>query len=150
MGFAPRWTPEQLLDYQKRKAGDQPQVIAAAVKGKVVNAAPRPYRSRLEAEYAGVLELRKRELLLTDYGYERIRLRLPGDVWYTPDFDAIRADGSIELHECKGFMREAARNKLRQAVELYPGFHWFIVGESRTPRRLLAPSDVPAIRKGVK
>lgn len=145
MGFAVRWTPEDLAAHQKRRAAPVEVPRPALVKP----AGPR-YRSQLEAEYAGILELRKREHLLTDYGYERLKLRLPGDVWYTPDFDALRADGVVELHECKGFMRESARNKLRQAVELYPGFAWFIVGASKTPKRLLKPSDVPVIGKGVK
>lgn len=143
MGFSLRWSEQELAAHQKRRA-------APAEAPKPDKPTGPRYRSQLEAEYAGLLELRKRERLLTDYGYERLKLRLPGDVWYTPDFDALRADGAIELHECKGFMRESARNKLRQAVELYPGFEWFVVGASKVPQRLLKPSDVPMIGKGVR
>lgn len=150
MGTAVRWSTEELDAYKRRTAAEQPKVIAAAVKGTVVNQRIPRYRSNLEVEYAGILEMRRRAGEIREFGYERIKLRLPGDVFYTPDFDALMLDGYVELHECKGFLRESARNKLRQAIELYPGFHWFIVGASKTPTRLLNPSDVPVIGKGVR
>lgn len=108
------------------------------------------YRSQLEAEYAGVLELRKRAGDIVDYGYERIKLRLPGDIWYCPDWDVLRPDGGVELIETKGWMREVARDRLRSAIEAYPGFEWFIAGASLNAVRMLTPKDVPSARKGVK
>ena len=151
MGNAVRWTAAEKEAYDRRRlmASEQPKVLAAAVRDKVVNTPRRPYRSQLEAEYAGVLELRKRAGEIKDYGYERIKIRLPGNVWFTPDWDVIESDGSVSLIETKGFMRESARNKLRAAVELYPGFCWYLAGVSKTTVRLYGPSDVPAIRKVV-
>lgn len=108
------------------------------------------FRSKLEAEYDGTLMLRQREGLIVDYGYERIRLRLPGDLWYTPDFDVLEADGAVSLIECKGWMREVARDRLRSAVASYPGFRWHILGVERQLVRLHQPQDVPSARKVVR
>lgn len=132
-----RWTDADLATLQKRKA---PPVVSKA----------RGYRSALEAEYAGQLELRKRAGDVTDYGYERITLRLPGGVRYTPDFDVLRADGAVELHEVKGWLREVARDRLRSAVATYPGFEWWICGTDKVARRLMSPTDVPSARRVVK
>lgn len=145
-----RLTEDQVRAHQARVAGQQPRVIAAAVQDKVVNTARTPYRSRLEEEYAFILEMRKRAGEIRDFGYERVTLWLQGRVRYTPDFDVERWDGFIELHECKGWNRESGRNKLRGAIESFPAFHWYIVGTSKEPRRLQSPDDVPAIRKVVR
>jgi len=110
----------------------------------------KPYRSQWEAEYAGVLELRYRAGEIVSYGYERITLVLPGIVRYTPDFDCVLPDGTIEMHEVKGVLKEVARDRLRSAVETYPHIHWYLIGESRTPVRLYTPADVPSARKVVK
>jgi len=108
------------------------------------------YRSQWEAEYAGTLELRYRAGEIVSYGYERITLVLPGMVRFTADFDAVLPDGTVEMHEVKGMLREVARDRLRSAVETYPHIHWYLIGESRTPVRLYTPADVPSARKVVK
>ncbi|MGE0797282.1 MAG: hypothetical protein AB7G13_28720 [Lautropia sp.] len=139
-----RWTPEQYAELLKRRnAAAQPLAPAAPVLLR-----PR-YRSQLEAEYAATLELRKRAGEIVDYGYERISLLLPGAISYRPDFDAVLPDGHIEIHECKGWQREVARDRLRSAIATYPAFRWFIVGVDRQPVRMLMPDDVPSARKVV-
>lgn len=107
------------------------------------------YRSQWEAEYAGVLEMRFRAGEIAAYGYERMTLRLPGDVRYTFDFDCVLPDGTIECHEVKGMLREVARDRLRSAVATFPHFHWYLIGQSRVPTRLMSPADVPSARKVV-
>lgn len=135
-----RWTEADLKKLRHAIAED-----------KAPPAKPRKaYRSQLEAEYAGVLEIRKRAGEISDYGYERLKLRLPGDIWYCPDFDVLRPDGGVELIETKGWMREVARDRLRSAIEAYPGFEWFIVGTGQTARRMLTPKDVPSGRSVVR
>ncbi len=64
-------------------------------------------------------------LLKADIGIRRwvwqgIRLRLAKGTYYTPDFLVFRDDGTIEIHETKGFMREAARVRINTVAELYP------------------------------
>jgi len=135
-----RWTDADLRKLRHAVAED------AAPPSK----ARKAYRSQWEAEYAGTLELRYRAGEIVSYGYERITLVLPGLVRFTADFDAVLPDGTVEMHEVKGVLREVARDRLRSAVETYPHIHWYLIGESRTPVRLYTPADVPSARKAVK
>lgn len=134
-----RWTEAEVSKLRHSIADD------AAPPAKVRKA----YRSQWEAEYAGVLELRKRAGDIVDYGYERIRLLLPGGVIFKVDFDVLEDDGGVSIIEVKGFMREVARIKLRSAIEAYPGFRFYIVGASKTLIRMYRPDDVPSARKVV-
>lgn len=55
--------------------------------------------------------------------------------WYTPDFRIIATDGTVEFHETKGFMREAARVRLLVAATTHP-YRFFLVknkGSTKTP-----------------
>ena len=55
--------------------------------------------------------------------------------WYTPDFRVIATDGTVEFHETKGFMREAARVRLLVAATTHP-YRFFLVknkGSTKTP-----------------
>jgi hypothetical protein len=85
------------------------------------------YRNALERAYAQHLELRWRAGDLAGWRYEPIKLRLADGAFYTPDFLVVQNSGEMELHETKGFMREAARVRLKVAVELYPWFQFVIV-----------------------
>lgn len=64
--------------------------------------------------------------------YEALRLKLADGAWFMPDFVVIWSDDRIECHECKGFMREAARLRLLVAAERYPWLRFRVVrrGES--------------------
>lgn len=52
--------------------------------------------------------------------FEGVKLRLADNTFYTPDFAVMRADGSMELHEVKGFWADDARVKIKVAADLYP------------------------------
>lgn len=138
-----RMTAEQVEAHRKRigLADEKPEVKKPRETDR--------YRSELERRYAALMQIRIETGSVRSFNYESIKLRLPGGVFYTPDFSFVNESGEINLAECKGFMRESARNKLRAAVELYPEFVWWIVGQSLSETRLLRPEDVPAIRKGV-
>lgn len=84
------------------------------------------FKSKAEARYAQLLEAQKRDGLITDWKYEAITLRLADGVRYTPDF-MVRIGDRMRLVEVKGHMREAARVRLRVAVEMYPCFTWLLV-----------------------
>lgn len=58
--------------------------------------------------------------------FESIKLRLADKTFYTPDFFLMRPNGEIEVHECKGFMRDDAAVKLKCAAEIFP-FRFFLV-----------------------
>lgn len=65
-------------------------------------------------------------LQLTDkvkaWRFEGVTLRLADRTRYTPDFFVELADGTLELHEVKGFWRDDARVKFKVAAELFPMF----------------------------
>lgn len=59
--------------------------------------------NKTEAEYAALLELRKRAGGDIEwYVFEAITFKLAADTRYTPDFIVMRHDGTLECHEVKG------------------------------------------------
>lgn len=40
--------------------------------------------------------------------------------FYTPDFAVMTANGTMEMHEVKGFWQDDARVKIKVAAESYP------------------------------
>jgi hypothetical protein len=81
--------------------------------------------NRLERDYAACLESLKRAGVFDWYEFEPMRLRLADGTYYRPDFGVVRG-GILEFHECKGFMREAARVRLNVAADKFP-FPFFLV-----------------------
>ena len=76
--------------------------------------------NKTEAEYAGMLELRKRAGEIAWYAFEAMKLRLADNTFYTPDFAVMANDGVLEMHEVKGFWQDDARVKIKVAASLYP------------------------------
>ena len=87
--------------------------------------------NKTEQAYGAYLELRKRCGEILGYGFERIKLRLADNTFYTPDFDVVAADGTLELHEVKGFWEDDARVKIKVAAEVFP-FRFLGVKKTRT------------------
>ena len=67
-----------------------------------------------------MLQLRKLAGEILDWKFGCFKLRLADGAWYKTDFFVVLADGEIQCHETKGFMREAARVRLNVAADLYP------------------------------
>jgi hypothetical protein len=76
--------------------------------------------NRLEADYALLLEARKRAGEVREYHYEALTLKLAHDTRYTPDFFVVLADGECELHETKGFFRDDSKVKVKVCARMYP------------------------------
>lgn len=76
--------------------------------------------NKLESRYADRLELLKRAGQIATYWYEGITLRLARRTGLTPDFVVQLTDGTLELHECKGFMQDDAAVKLKVAATMFP------------------------------
>lgn len=77
--------------------------------------------NKLERRYADHLEmLRSTHSDIERWDYEPEKLRLAEGAWYTPDFRIIFKDGTVEFHETKGFMREAAHVRLKVAADQHP------------------------------
>lgn len=85
------------------------------------------YASKAEERYAAILQSQQRAGQIRGWRYEGLTLKLADGVRYTPDFLVVENDGAMTLLEVKGFMREAARLRLRIAVEMYPAFRWFLI-----------------------
>jgi hypothetical protein len=78
-------------------------------------------KNKLESQYAAHLKLRQQAGEIIDYYFEAIRFNLSHkNNTYTPDFVLFMADGTIEIHETKGFWRDDARVKIKCFAEMYP------------------------------
>lgn len=76
--------------------------------------------NKTEAAYAEYLNLRKLAGSVLWYRFEAIKLRLADNTFYTCDFAVMTADGTLEMHECKGFWADDARIKIKVAAVQYP------------------------------
>ena len=76
--------------------------------------------NKTEAAYAAYLDGLKKDGLIADYKFEALKLRLADNTFYTPDFVVIATNGTIELHEVKGFWEDDARVKIKVAAAEFP------------------------------
>lgn len=76
--------------------------------------------NKTEAAYARLLETRKSAGEVAWYKFEGLKFRLADNTFYTPDFAVMLSDGSMELHEVKGFWQDDAKVKIKIASDLYP------------------------------
>ncbi len=81
---------------------------------------PVGHMNKTEAAYAAELEIRKRAGEIIWYLFEGIKLRLADLTFYTPDFFLMRADGTLECKEIKGFWEDDARVKIKVAAAMFP------------------------------
>lgn len=54
------------------------------------------------------------------FEFEGIKFCLAENTSYTPDFAVMRADGTLKMHEVKGFLTDDGRAKIKIAADLYP------------------------------
>lgn len=104
----------------------------------------RPTRmNKTESAYAVHLDARRQAREVAAYWFGSVKLRLADKTWYHPDFLVLLADGRLEMHETKGFMRDDAAVKVKTAAEVYPLFHFYLVRRVRGgwDVRLVAPGE---------
>ena len=89
-------------------------------------------QNKTESSYGAELELRKRVGEIVWYCFEGLKLRLADSTFYTPDYAVMKADGTLEIHEVKGFWTDDARVKIKVAAEMYP-FRFLAI--KRLPKR---------------
>lgn len=89
------------------------------------------YDSKLERDYARYLDSCKTAGEIWDWMYHPWRLRLAEGTYYTPDFLVVIPGGLIELHETKGFMREAARVRLNVAADKFKYITFKLIKRAR-------------------
>lgn len=76
--------------------------------------------NKTEAEYAEILATRQHLGEILWYTYEGLTFKLADDTRWTPDFCMMMADGTMEVHEVKGFWRDGAKMKIKVAARLFP------------------------------
>lgn len=76
--------------------------------------------NKTEAAYAAFLDTLVQCGDVVWYRFEAVKLRLAKNTTYTPDFLVLRADGSLECHECKGHWQDDARVKIKVAADIFP------------------------------
>lgn len=76
--------------------------------------------NKTEEAYAAHLEVRKIADEVAWYKFEGFKLRLADNTFLTVDFAVMLADGTLEMHEVKGFWTDDARVKIKVAADLYP------------------------------
>lgn len=92
------------------------------------------FDSKLEHDYAERLEILKLAGEIQGWWLKPMRLRISDTpeakgkkaLYYSPDFAVLTNDGTYEIHETKGFMRNAAWNRLRVAATEHP-FKFIVV-----------------------
>ena len=135
-----RWTEEQLAEHSRkvpasgasrsRKPSEKPSPMDAKLSSAELAPAVGELRhagmNKTEAEYAGMLEVRRQAGEVVWWKFEAITLRLADSTRYTPDFAVMLAGGQFELHETKGgFIREDGWLKLKVAAGMFP-FRFFL------------------------
>lgn len=83
-------------------------------------------RNKSEAEYEATLIARQQAGAVLWQQFQSMTLVLAKDTRYTPDFNVMAADGVLEMHEVKGFMRDDANVKIKVAAAMFP-FRFFLV-----------------------
>lgn len=78
----------------------------------------------LEKKYAAHLDIRKAVGEIKAWGFERMKLRLAPKTYYSPDFEIVMTDDSIQLHETKGHWEDDARVKVKVAAAMFPEFRF--------------------------
>ncbi len=105
------------------------------------------FRSKMEANYARVLELQRKagEIVYwkhecRTFWFEGIRR---GCVSYLPDFEVVTKDGDMRYDEVKGWMDGKSATKLKRMKKYFPGVVVRLVGKKemdgykRTVSRLI-------------
>ena len=109
----PKHVQDAIARADAKSVKQAPKVVA---KGTI----PEDKRNGLEREYGEHLEMLLRAGKIRWYRLWPGTLRLADGARYEPDYGVMLADGTLEMHECKGFWREAARVRIKVAAELYP------------------------------
>jgi len=73
--------------------------------------------NRTEAKYADKLAF---DPEVVWFKFEGIRFRLADNTNWTPDFAVMKKDRTLEIHEVKGFMRDASNVRMKVAAEMFP------------------------------
>ena len=85
-----------------------------------------------ETAYSLYLNAMKATAIIIDWWWDVLSIRMADSTFYKPDFLVMRADGTLEIHEVKGFMEDDAWVKLKVVAETYPFPIWVIKRKPKT------------------
>lgn len=129
-----RLTESDLAEIQrKRSTWDKPATRPEPKRRKEER--KRRGMNKWESQFAQTLEARKQAGELIWWAFEPIRIRLADGAFYRPDFVTVDRQGRTEIYEVKGHMREAARVRLKVAVEKLP-YQFYIVRKHKGGLRI--------------
>lgn len=134
-----RWSTQDFEDWRLRQgahAAPAPSPEADAkpkCRGPKVDA--RRGMNKTEAEFAQHLEYKRVAGELAWWAFEPFRIRLADGTFYRPDFATVDTYGRTEIFEVKGHMREAARVRLKVAVEKLP-YTFYLVRKVKGKMRI--------------
>ena len=124
------------MGLDKEPGAAMPQAKGRSAPGPILGRArqPRPGRTyateemnKTEAAYAAHLDALLAAGAILAWKYEGHKFKLADRTWYTPDFEVVRADGGIEMHEVKGFWEDDARVKIKAAASQYRWYRFIAV-----------------------
>jgi len=76
-------------------------------------------QNKHERIYDDHLKARLQRGEIVFYKFEPFNLRLAENTYYRPDFVVIASDGTVEIHEVKGFWRDDARVKIKAVAAMF-------------------------------
>lgn len=76
--------------------------------------------NKTELAYQSELERRKVDGEVLWHRFEGVKLRLADNTFLTIDFAVMISDGTLEMHEVKGWWADDARAKTKIAASMYP------------------------------
>lgn len=128
-----RWTEQQLADHLDRRGVPAGMTRVDTSSPPFAASVGKPGGGRLalgrlkvgemnktEAKYDSYLWDRRHAGAVLWHKFEAVKLRLADNTFYSPDFAVMLADGTMEMHEVKGFWEDDARVKIKVAASLYP------------------------------
>lgn len=92
-------------------------------------------RSRWEANWARYLNWQIAHGLIRSWTYEPKTFEFEGikrgNRFYTPDFEVVNLDDSIDYHEVKGWMDPESTTKLKRMARYHPGISIILIDKPR-------------------
>lgn len=76
--------------------------------------------NKTELAYQNHLDARKAAGEVLWHKFEGVKLRLADNTFLTIDFPVMVADGTLEMHEVKGWWTDDSRAKTKIAASMYP------------------------------
>lgn len=92
------------------------------------------FRNKMERAYGHRLAILKAAGEIVDWRFEEVKFNIGVKSFYLPDFWVVFED-HFEVHEVKGFKREAGIKAWRSAAKQFPWFKWVLVTQDKKTKQ---------------